>query len=594
MSDFLNEDQVKASITVPQMLKGLWPFGQRHPILLFFSMISIIGVAASSRVMPTIVGYAIDHGIREKNQDILRMAAVGFLIAEIAHVLFLFLYQFLFQKFGNRLLFYVREELIRHTQNLPMNYFNKTPVGRVVTRLTNDTSTLGEVFTDGIINVFTESVVLLSIIVSMVLISWRLALATLLLAPFFIWAAYQISERIRMILRESKKKLSVLNSYVAENLSGIKVVQLFNRVPRNRRKFDHLSADYRDVLLRSIRNYALLQPIMNLFNAVTLTAALYYGGILANEGSLAIGALVAYLMHVQDFIHPLREILEKYQQFQNSLTSAERVFQLLDEKKEDNPTSQLPVSHDRGLVEMRNLSFRYENNLPLVLNQISLRIEPGTSVALVGRTGSGKTTLVSLLQRMYTPPENQIYIDGNPIESFPTFELRKKIGVVQQDNFIFRGTIRSNVNLGDDRISDQSVQEALQQVGFDRLLIRSGRDLDSTVEEKGTNLSVGERQLISFARILAFKPEILILDEATANIDSETERLIQQATKAITKHRTSLIIAHRLSTIRECDQIIVLKDGEIQERGSHQQLMDQKGLYAQLAVAGVNETVTVL
>ncbi len=594
MSQFMNEDQVKSSITIWQMLKGLWPFGRRHPALLFFSVMSILGVAISSRFMPTLVGYAIDHGIREKNLEALHLAAWGFLIAEISHVVFLFLYQYLFQKFGNRLLYYVREELLSHTQNLPMTYFNKTPVGRVVTRLTNDTSTLGEVFTDGIINVFTETIVLLSIVVSMVLISWKLALATMILAPIFIWGAYQITEKIRIILRDSKKKLSTLNSYVAENLSGIKVVQLFNRVPRNQIKFEKLSSDYKNVLLESIRSYALLQPVMNLFNAVTLTVALYYGGLLSNDGSLAIGALVAFLMHVQDFIHPLREILEKYQQFQNSLTSAERVFQLLEEKTEPNPVNRRPILKDLGLVEFRNLTFKYEETLPEVLKNINLKIEPGMSVALVGRTGSGKTTLVSLLQRFYMPPANKIFVDGNPIESFPKVELRRKIGVVQQDNFIFRGTIRSNVNLGDQSISDEKIVRALEQVGFNRLLIRSGRNLDSTVEEKGTNLSSGERQLISFARILAFQPEILILDEATANIDSETERLIQQATKLITQDRTSLIIAHRLSTIRECDKIVVLKNGEIHESGSHQELIDRGGLYAQLAEAGVNETLTEL
>ncbi len=594
MSQFMNEDQVKSSITIWQMLKGLWPFGRRHPALLFFSVMSILGVAISSRFMPTLVGYAIDHGIREKNLEALHLAAWGFLIAEISHVVFLFLYQYLFQKFGNRLLYYVREELLSHTQNLPMTYFNKTPVGRVVTRLTNDTSTLGEVFTDGIINVFTETIVLLSIVVSMVLISWKLALATMILAPIFIWGAYQITEKIRIILRDSKKKLSTLNSYVAENLSGIKVVQLFNRVPRNQIKFEKLSSDYKNVLLESIRSYALLQPVMNLFNAVTLTVALYYGGLLSNDGSIAIGALVAFLMHVQDFIHPLREILEKYQQFQNSLTSAERVFQLLEEKTEPNPVNRRPILKDLGLVEFRNLTFKYEETLPEVLKNINLKIEPGMSVALVGRTGSGKTTLVSLLQRFYMPPANKIFVDGNPIESFLKGELRRKIGVVQQDNFIFRGTIRSNVNLGDQSISDEKIVRALEQVGFNRLLIRSGRNLDSTVEEKGTNLSSGERQLISFARILAFQPEILILDEATANIDSETERLIQQATKLITQDRTSLIIAHRLSTIRECDKIVVLKNGEIHESGSHQELIDRGGLYAQLAEAGVNETLTEL
>jgi ATP-binding cassette subfamily B protein len=597
MSQFMNEDQVKASITIPQMLRGLWPYARRHPYLLTISTLSVLGVAVSSRLMPTLIGYAIDQGIQQKNLQALRYAALGFLVVEITHVLFLFAYQFLFQKFGNRLLFYIREDLLTHTQHLPMSFFNKTPVGRIVTRLTNDTATLGEVFTDGIINVFTESVVLLSIVVSMFIISWKLALATMILSPFFIWGAFQITQKIRVILRDSKKQLSVMNSFATECLSGIRVVQLFNRVERSRKHFNHLSGNYRNTLLKSIRHYALMQPVMNLFNAVTITTALYYGGLLANQNTLALGALVAFLMHVQDFIHPLREILDKYQEFQNSLTSAERVFQLLEEPMEfDTAAGGTPpvVQGNRGAVEFRNLNFKYEPSLPWVLKNIHLKIQPGSSVALVGRTGSGKTSLVSLLQRFYMPPENTVFVDGIAIEQMSKHALHTKIGVVQQDNFIFRGSIRDNVSLGDPNVSEARILYALEQVGFDRFLKRSGRTLDSKVEEKGANLSVGERQLISFARILAFQPEILILDEATSNVDSETERLIQEATRKVIDGRTSLIIAHRLSTIRDCDSIVVLKDGEIQETGSHQELINKGGLYAQFAVAGVNATEIVL
>jgi ATP-binding cassette subfamily B multidrug efflux pump len=597
MIPFMNEDQVKANITIPQMLRSLWPYARRHPYLLAISTLSVLGVAISSRFMPFLIGYAIDQGIEKKNMQVLKLAALGFLIAEITHVIFLFGYQYLFQKFGNRMLFYIREDLLRHTQHLPMSFFNKTPVGRIVTRLTNDTSTLGEVFTDGIINIFTESAILISIVVSMFLISWKLALATLILSPFFIWGAFQITEKIRVILRDSKKQLSLMNSFATESLSGIRVVQLFNRVDRSRKHFNGLSGAYRSTLLKSIRHYALMQPVMNVFNAVTITTALYYGGVLANLHAIAIGALVAFLMHVQDFISPLREILDKYQEFQNSLTSAERVFQLLEEPEEFDCAgivAQPLVAEQRGAVEFRNLSFRYEPSLPLVLKDIQLNIKPGSSVALIGRTGSGKTSLVSLLQRFYIPPAETIFLDGVAIEKIAKQTLHTKIGVVQQDNFIFRGSIRDNVSLGDPSISETRILYALEQVGFDRFLKRSGRNLDSKVEEKGANLSVGERQLISFARILAFQPEILVLDEATSNVDSETERLIQEATRKVIAGRTSLIIAHRLSTIRDCDQIVVLKEGEIQEVGSHQDLMQKGGLYAQLALAGVKFTDTVL
>jgi ATP-binding cassette, subfamily B, multidrug efflux pump len=279
------------------------------------------------------------------------------------------------------------------------------------------------------------------------------------------------------------------------------------------------------------------------------------------------------LMHVQDFIHPLREILEKYQQLQNSLTSAERVFHLLEEVPEPSSlkTQVFGNSKKSGHIEIKNLNFKYESSLPLVLENIDLEIRPGESIAIVGRTGSGKTTLISLLQRFYEPPKNTIFIDNSPIENYNLQTLRSKIGVVQQDNFIFKGTVRDNVCVGDPKIPEQKIIQALDQVGYLKLLARSGRNLDSLIEEKGSNLSVGERQLIAFARILAFEPEILILDEATSNVDSETERIIQDATRTIIKNRTSIIIAHRLSTIEDCDRIITLQDGKIAQTSLHPQ-----------------------
>lgn len=589
MSQFMNEDQVKANITFRQMLRGIWPFAKRHPVVLVASILSVIGVAVFSRLLPTVIGYAIDHGIVEKNPDILRKAAIAFLLIEILHTCFLFLYNFLFQWYGNRILFYIREALISHTQNLPMTYFDKTPVGRIITRLTNDTSTLGDVFTDGIINILTETAVLISIVVSMLLISPKLTLATIFLAPIFIYFSYLVTEKIRITLRESKKVLSIMNSFTAENLNGIKVIQLFNRIPRNRKKFAGLSRDYRNILIENIRQYALLQPVMNLFNAVTITIALYYGGVLGAEGSIAIGSLVAFLMHVQDMIPPMREILEKYQQFQNSLTSAERVFQLLEEKTESLANETEILTGSKGHIAVRKLNFQYSPELPLVLSDLNFEIQPGQSFALIGRTGSGKTTFISLLQRFYNAPEGSIFLDHLDITKIKRQDLRRHIGVVQQDNFIFRGTLRENITLLNPDISDAKVMSALEKVGYLKLLERSNRNLETKIEERGANLSVGERQLIAFARILAFEPDILILDEATANIDSESETLIQNATREVTKNRTSLIIAHRLSTIRHCDQILLLENGKIRERGSHDELIKKNGAYAhQVAEAGSN------
>lgn len=589
---FLSEDRVQSDITYRDLFQRLWPYCRRHLGLSLAAVFSVIGLAITSRTLPFLIGYAIDHGVLKKNGDVLKTTALIYLAAQVAVTLFQFGYAYIFQIFGNRVLFYVREDLIRHVQSLPIKYFNKTPVGRIVTRLTNDVSNLTELFSEGVVNIFVESVVLSSILIAMALISWKLTLVTMFLAPLFIWAALRINNRIRDILREAKKKLSTLNSYVAENFNGIKVVQLYNRVPRSRRHFFTLSNEYKDLTLSSIKAYAVMQPVMNLFSALTISVALYFGGYFHETEGLAVGALVAFLMHVQDFIPPLREILEKYQQFQNSLTSGERVFQVFEEAPENQILAPVVPEKWNGRIEIKDLSFGYSKDLPLVLKSISLLIQPGQAVALVGRTGSGKSTLISLLQRFYEPPAGCIFIDRVPIENIPFHELRRHIGVVQQDNFIFRGTVAENVSLHCEEITREKVESACRQVGYMDFLKRTGRSLDSRVEERGANLSVGERQLIAFARILAFEPDLLILDEATANIDSHSERIIQQATTEISKNRTSLIIAHRLSTVQNCDLIVVLEKGEIVETGNHAELMARQGLYYHMASAGLKSTET--
>lgn len=590
MSDkFMSEDLVKTKTTYRELFKRLWPYARKEKGLLIVALCAVIGVAAVSRMIPLVIGYAIDHGVLKKDAMVFTNIAFIYLGLEIVRSLLFFANAYLFQVFGNRMLYHVREHLMSHVQKLPLQFFNKTPTGRIVTRLTNDVMSLGELFTEGVISVFTEGVIVLSVVIAMSLISWKLTLICLIGAPIFIGASIFLSNRIREMLSEQKKKLSAINAFLAENLNGIKVVQLYNRIAKNRKKFAGLSTEYRDLNMRSIKAYALMQPIMNLFNAVTITSALYFGGWMAHDDALALGALVAFLMNIQDFIPPLREILEKYQQFQNSLTSAERIFTLMDEPVEKEDTKSLIPSPFRGEVELRDLTFRYEEQLPDVLKGIKLHIQAGESLALVGRTGSGKSTFISLLQRFYDAPADKLFIDGVPIEFIPRQQLRRHVGVVQQDNFIFRGTIADNVGLRDPRITAEEIEASLKKTGYGDLLARTGRSSQSLVEERGANLSVGERQLLAFARILVFNPDILILDEATANIDSESEHLIQEATKEVTKGRTSIIIAHRLSTIEHCDRIAVLDHGQLAELGTHAELMQSQGMYFQLASLGLSQ-----
>lgn len=582
MNHFVSEDQVKANIGYGHLFQRLWPYLRQHLILLVSSVTAVVAMTIVSRILPTLIGQAVEKGVVAKDfAGVIAIAKIYFGLVVMQTSLQL-AYQWMFAHLGNRVLYYLRSDLIAHVQNLPMQYFNKTPIGRIVTRLTNDVSNLSDLFSDGVVSIFVELVMMIGILVAMFLISPRLALVTLIAAPFFLWLSIKLSNKIREVYREAKMKLSQLNSYLAENISGMKVIQLYNRVPDNTKVFEAHSSDYKDLTLKSIRFYALMQPIMNLFTAVTVTSALAYGGYLTSDRALSIGLLVAFILHVQDFIPPLREILEKYQQFQNSLTSAERVFQLFDEPEEADLTNESKLPRLDGEIKFKGLYFRYEENLPYVLENINVTIPAGSSCALVGRTGSGKSTFVALIQKLYPPPGNSIYLDGEPIETFGKLWLRERVGVVQQDAFLFRGTIAENVHLFDPKVSATDVEEACNRIGYLEFLRASGRDLSSMVEERGANLSFGERQLIAFARIIAFKPQVLILDEATANIDSQTEQLLQKAIAEAVRGRTSLIIAHRLSTIENSDQILVFSDGQIVEKGSHSELISKQGHYKEL------------
>lgn len=588
---YIKEEEMSRTMSLTQFLGRMWPYLVKRPYRLGLVVGVVVFYVCVGRMLPLLFGYAIDEGIKKQQLQIIFWVAGTYLFLELTRSTLAFFQNFWMQKLGNATLFDLRESLISHVQKLPNTFFDKTPVGRTVTRITNDMAALGELFSQAFTAIFVNTFEIISIFFALCFISFKLTFLTLLVAPLILWASYKISQKLRFVSQKAKKVMSSINSYTAESLNGMKVLQLFNKTFPRRKHFHSLSHEYKQHMLQTIRLYATLWPLLECFSIGTVATALFFGAFFRGDLGLTVGELSAFILLLQSFFGPFRVILERYSQMQNSLASADRVFAMMDEKEESSPEQDFskPI---RGLVEFSKLSFRYDTEAPIVLKDLNLKIYPGESVALVGRTGSGKTSIVSLLQKMYDYKDGKISIDGQPIHEISNRALRSRIGVVQQENFIFKGSVASNIRLENPLISDKQVLKAAEQTGCLEILNRRRGGLEAKVEEGGANLSVGERQLIAFARVLAFDPDIFILDEATASIDSESEQKIQYATEIITKNRTSIIIAHRLSTIKNCDRIVILSNGEILEQGSHQELLSRGGPYFELYNSQFEHTVT--
>lgn len=556
----------------------LWPFLWSHKgkVVLAFSL--VLFYSGIGRLIPLIFGRTVDEVIKNEHIEILFFLAASYFVVEMGRTALAFLQSYEIQKLGNLTLFEIRQKLISHVQSLPLKYFDKNPSGRTVTRVTNDVLALGELFSQGVAGIMVSLVEMITIYITMALLSWKLTLIISAFVPFLLVFCFYISRKIRFQFGATKRKLSAINAFSAEHITGMKVIQLFGREERVKGQFEKLSQEYKALQIKTIRYFATLWPTIEGFSIFTISMAIFFGAWLRQDLEMTVGALTAFILLLQNFFRPLRIILEKYNHLQNSLSSADRVFQLLDEIPETEMGTSL-ISRSRGEIIFKNLNFSYTPDGPNVLNNINLEIKPGESVALVGRTGSGKSTTISLLQRLYEYTDGHIYLDGVDLKDIPLKDLRRRIGVVQQDNFIFSGNFYTNIGLKDPEINKETMEWAAREAQCSELIARHG-GFEAEIYERGSNLSHGERQLVAFSRVLAFNPDVLVLDEATANIDSISEYKIQKAMEKVIQGRTSLIIAHRLSTILKCDKIVVLSKGEILEIGSHHELIRAGGAYA--------------
>ncbi|MGH7556503.1 MAG: ABC transporter ATP-binding protein [Gemmatimonadota bacterium] len=544
----------------------------------FVLLVLLAGVEA---LQPYLIKVAIDRHIAVGDADGLVVVVALYLGLLLLELVMGFARTWLTTWIGQRAMHDLRERLFDHLQKLPVPFFDRQAVGRLVTRVTSDVEVLNDLFASGVVAVLSDVFMLLAIAVTMFFVDARLALVTLAVVPFILAVSLFFRVRMRSVYREIRIWVARLNAYLQEHVTGLDVVQLFRQEEQSARAFGDLNRGLRDAQLRSILYYALFYPIVEILGAVSIALVIWYGGGEILQGALTFGSLVAFIQYGEKFFAPIRDLAEKYNLLQAAMASGERLVALLDEPVPSTPTVTDRLPEPRGEIEFEDVWFRY-NPETWVLKGISFHASPGDRLALVGPTGSGKTTCASLLTRLYEVTRGRILLDGVDIREYSTLALRERVGLVLQDPFLFSRTLAENVSLDGTRVDRARVEAAIRAVGAERFASALPEGLDSPVGERGRSLSTGQKQLVSLARALAFDPPVLVLDEATSSVDSESEALMERAIRTLLAGRTSLVIAHRLSTVRSADRIVVIHHGEVREQGTHDELRAAGGLYARL------------
>ena len=581
MTDYdLHEEEVVEKPFDARLMVRLLGYLKPYGRWVLFTFVLILIGSVVRQAGPLLTKIAIDDHIVPgdyEGLDRIALIFVGLLALQFALG---YAQNFATRMVGQWAMYDVRLQIFSHLQRLPLRFFDRTPIGRLMTRNTNDVDALNELYTDGVVAVFSDIFTLIAIMGYMFWMDPTLALITCVALPPMFVVTFYLQRYAMRAMRRARSRLARLNAYLQENFSGIEVVQLFNRERRNRERFDEHNERYLQANLESTFYYSLYFPIMEWIGAGTVALVLWYGGGQAIEGWIQWGVLIALLQYIPRFFWPILDISERYAILQMAMASSERIFELLDTEMEPEGGDQSP---DRigGEIEFRNVWFAYEGE-EWVLRDVSLHVRPGQSVALVGATGSGKSTIISLLCRFYEIQKGQILIDGIDIADWDVESLRRRVSIVQQDVFLFAGDVRTNIRLGNADITDERISQAARDVNADRFIDRLPDRFTHEVNERGSSLSAGQRQLLAFARALAFDPDLLILDEATSSVDTETETWIQEAVSRLMHARTSIVIAHRLSTIRSADKILVIHHGEIREEGTHDELLKTGGIYSRL------------
>lgn len=585
----MHEEEVLGKAYDARLMRRMIGYLQPYRWHVVLAIALSIMVSAMEAVRPYFTKIAVDENIAQGDEHGLLMTALLFLGVLVMRGVIQYLNTYLTQWVGQRTIFDLRMQVFSHLQRLGLKFYDRNPIGRLITRVTNDIEVLNEMFSSGIVMVFSDVFTIIGILYFMFSMNWELALISLSVLPLLFYGTFLFRKKAREAYRDVRLQIARINTFMQEHITGMTVDQIFNREKKAFQKFDSINGLHRDANIRSVFYYAVFYPGVDLIGAIAVGLIIWYAGLDSLGGELTIGTVMAFLQFNEMFWRPIRDLSEKYNIMQTAMASSERVFRLLDDKTTINdPEQALPFSTVRGDIEFRNVWFAYDptpgadGTIEWVLKDVSFSIKAGEAAAFVGHTGAGKTTIINLLARFYDVQKGEILVDGIDIRKIRQSELRKHIAVVLQDVFLFSGDISSNIGLGEESISDDRIKAAARVVGAHRFIEQLPAQYREPVKERGATLSVGQKQLISFARALAFQPRVLILDEATSSIDTETEILIQGAIKKLLQGRTSIIIAHRLSTIQNAHKIIVMHKGEVREMGSHQQLLSLGGIYYKL------------